>query len=476
MAGLFLSVGKHGFRQLRIAAGYTLITVGCMLKTVFSILFPFFFAILAIADNGRPNFLIIFIDDLGYGDVGCFGGKTARTPNIDSLAEDGTRFTSFYAQSVCGPSRGALMTGRYPNRVGGGWTTNADEVFVSEILQEAGYVTGCVGKWDMSRRRYQEALVPNAQGFDYYFGALGANDGNKVTLYNNRTELETTEDMAGLSELYTDKSIEFLEAHREETFFLYLAHTMMHVVIDASPRFRNRTGKGLYADTLEELDGEIGRLLTAVDNLGLRDNTVVLFTSDNGPWSNDQVRQHAKNAKWVEWTNGPEIPWGDAGPLRGAKGETWEGGVRVPAMIRWPGHIPAGRVNDAIVATLDVLPTFAALAGATSKVPTDRAIDGVNQSDLFLGKSQSGAREDFLYFENGNFQAVRKGPWKLRLPNIESTSNRNWPEVDWGTGKAELYHLINDISESNNLADQHPDIVKQLLQFAKERDIPKPEA
>ena len=191
--------------------------------------------LLTFAQSDRPNFLIIFIDDLGYGDLSCYGNNQAATPHIDKLASEGTRYTSFYAQTVCGPSRGALMTGRYPHRVGGGWTTNADEVFIAEILQGAGYTTGCVGKWDMSRRRYQEALVPNSQGFDYYYGALGANDGNKVTIHHNREELETTDDMAKLTRLYTDKSIEFLTEHKEEPLFLYLAHTMMHVVIDASP-------------------------------------------------------------------------------------------------------------------------------------------------------------------------------------------------------------------------------------------------
>ncbi len=197
------------------------------------------------AESGRPNFLIIFIDDMGYGDLGCYGGDQGKTPCIDRFAAEGTRFTSFYAQTVCGPSRGALMTGRHPHRIGGGWTTKGDEVFVSEILQQAGYTTGCIGKWDMSRRRYQEHLVPNAQGFEYYFGALGANDANKVTLYENRKKLQTSEDMAGLTRLFTDKSIEFLEAHQDEPFFLYLAHTMMHVVIDATAEYRDRTGHGL---------------------------------------------------------------------------------------------------------------------------------------------------------------------------------------------------------------------------------------
>jgi arylsulfatase A-like enzyme len=417
-------------------------------------------------NNQLPNFLIIFVDDMGYGDPSCYGNAVARTPHIDQLAKDGTRFTSFYAQTVCGPSRGALMTGRYPHRVGGGWTTNAEEVFVSEILQKAGYTTGCIGKWDMSRRRYQEALVPNSQGFDFYFGTLGANDANRVTLWHNRQQLETTEDMAGLARLYTDKSIEFLEEHHDDDqpFFLYLAHTMMHVVIDASPEFRDRTGEGLYADTLEELDHEIGRLLSRLDELELREHTLVLFTSDNGPWSNDHARQRAKNAKYVAWTKGPKIPWGDAGPLRGAKGSTWEGGVRVPGIVRWPGQVPAGRTSDAIVSTLDVLPTLAALAGVQEEVPRDRKIDGVDQRGLFCGTDETGKRNQFLYYDQNELQAVRVGPWKLRLAGLKRL--RNWPELDRGTQEAELYHLGRDIGEKQNVASDHPEVVQRLTRIA----------
>ncbi|MEM6916227.1 MAG: sulfatase [Verrucomicrobiota bacterium] len=418
------------------------------------------------AAEEKPNFLIIFIDDLGYGDLGCYGGyANAKTPRIDELAKEGTRFTSFYAQTVCGPSRGALMTGRYPHRIGGGWTTNAEEVTVAEVLKTAGYTTGCIGKWDMSKRRYQENLVPNAQGFDHYFGALGANDRNQVTLYENREKLETTEDMAGLTRLFTDKSIEFLEAHHEEPFFLYLAHTMMHVVIDATEEYRNRSGQGLYADTLEELDAETGRLLDKLDELGLRENTVVLFTSDNGPWSNDHERQHAKNEKYVEWTEGPELPWGDSGPLRGAKGSTWEGGIRVPGILRWPGQVPAGRENEAIVATLDVLPTFAALAGASDAIPEDRLIDGFDQTDLWLGKNEKGNRNQFLYYEGEELQAVRQGPWKLRLPNLKNI--RDWPEIDRGSGEVELYHLQSDLGEKRNVAEKWPKMVERLTAVAK---------
>lgn len=419
----------------------------------------------AFAAGEKPNFLIIFIDDMGYGDLSCYGSKEGRTPQIDKLAEEGTRFTSFYAQTVCGPSRGALMTGRYPLRVGGGWTTNAEEVTVAEVLKTAGYTTGCIGKWDMSKRRYQEDLVPNAQGFDHYFGALGANDGNKVTLWKDREKLETSTDMAGLTKLYTDKSIEFLEKHGEEPFFLYLAHTMMHVVIDASPEYRDRSGKGLYADTLEELDAETGRLLTKLDELGLRENTVVLFTSDNGPWSNDVKRQHAKNAKYVKWTKGPEIPWGSAGPLRGAKGSTWEGGLRVPGIVRWPGKVPAGATSDAIVSTLDVLPTYAALAGAEEAVPKDRVIDGVDQRELLFGKSEKGARDGFLYYDGAELQAVRQGPWKLRLPGLKQL--RKWPELDRGTQEVELYHLGRDLGEAKNVAAEEPAVVKRLMALAK---------
>ncbi len=194
---------------------------------------------------------------------------------------------------------------------------------------------------------------------------------------------------------------------------------------------------------------------------------MVLFTSDNGPWSNDVKRQRAKNAKYVEWTKGPEIAWGASGPLRGAKGETWEGGVRVPGIVRWPGQVPAGRESDAIVSTLDVLPTFAALAGAAGEVPTDRPIDGIVQVDLWLGKGDAaGARDHLFYFEGNELQGVRKGPWKLRLAGLKTI--RSWPEVDRGSGELELYHLGRDIGESNNVVKDNPEVVEELLEMAEQ--------
>jgi arylsulfatase A-like enzyme len=230
---------------------------------------------------------VIFTDDQGYGDLGCYGSETLRTPRIDQLAKEGTRFTSFYAQVVCGPSRSALLTGRYPVR-SLGWSMPASEITIAEKLKEAGYATGCVGKWDVSNRAAVRERMPNAQGFDYYYGTLGANDNGRVTLHENNQQVGQTDDMASLTRVYTDKSIEFLTKHKDQPFFLYLAHTMVHSVIDASEEFRGKSRGGLYGDTVEELDFHTGRLLDALDKLGLADNTLVIFTTDNGPWNNLQ--------------------------------------------------------------------------------------------------------------------------------------------------------------------------------------------
>ena len=335
----------------------------------------------------KPNILIIFTDDQGYSDLGCFGSKENQTPALDQLAKEGTRFTSFYAQPVCGPSRSALLTGRYPAR-SKGWSMPASEITFGEILKEAGYQTACIGKWDVSNRKAIIDRMPNAQGFDYYFGALGANDSGKSTLYRNNKLFRTTNDMAGLTRLYTQKAIDYLTNQRdtEKPFVLYLAHTMMHTIIDASPKFKVKTGDNLYRAVVEEFDYETGRLLKTLDQLGLKENTLVIYTTDNGPWNQPRYyktkKGHPKNS----------IFWGDAGPLRDGKGSIYEGGIRVPCIMRWPGKIPEGQINDGLMATLDLLPTFAALTGA--KIPDDRIIDGVNQLDFLLGNSTS-ARTSF---------------------------------------------------------------------------------
>jgi len=412
----------------------------------------------------RPNVLIIFTDDQGYGDLGCYGSETIRTPRLDRLAEEGTRFTSFYVQPVCGPSRSALLTGRYPVR-SRGWSMPAGEITFGELLQKQGYTTGCIGKWDVSSRKAILERMPNAQGFHYYWGTLGANDSGRVRFHHNNEPAGETGDMAGLTRRYTDKAIAFLKRNKDKPFLLYLAHTMVHSVIDASERFKGKSKGGLYGDAVEELDYHTGRLLDALDALGLRDKTLVLFTSDNGPWNNMQKRLRQKHDG--------AVAWGSSGPLRGGKGSTYEGGVRVPCIARWPGHVPAGRESGAIFSTLDFLPTFAALAGY--RVPRDRIIDGVDQTDLLLGQSEKGARDDFYYFCRDELHGVRRGKWKLLLPNRK----RFYGYVkERGSKGVELYDLEADGGETTNLAEDRPEAVKMLLAQAEAfrwpNDLPPP--
>ncbi len=407
----------------------------------------------------RPNFLVIFTDDQGYGDLGCFGSETIRSPRLDRLAEEGTRFTSFYAQTVCGPSRSALLTGRYPVR-SGGWSMPAGEITIGELLRQKGYTTGCIGKWDVSNRKAIIDRMPNAQGFDYYWGTLGANDSGRVRFHHNNTPDGETSDMASLTRRYTDKAIAFLKRNKDKPFMLYLAHTMVHSVIDASEAFKGKSKGGLYSDTVEELDYHTGRLLDALEALGLRENTLVIFTTDNGPWNNMQERLRKRH-------NGA-VAWGSSGPLREGKGSTYEGGMRVPCIARWPGHVPAGRTSDAIVCTLDFLPTFATLAGYP--VPADRIIDGVDQADLLLGQSEKGARDDFFYFCRNELHGVRKGKWKLMLPDRKVFYGY---VDDKGSKNVELYDLEADVGETTNVAEAHPEVVKELLAYAKAFRWPK---
>ena len=413
----------------------------------------------AVLADDRPNIVIVFTDDQGFGDLECYGSETIRTPSIDSLAREGTRFTSFYAQVVCGPSRSALLTGRYPVR-SGGWSMPAGEITMGELLQKAGYTTGCIGKWDVSNRAAIPERMPNAQGFDYYWGTLGANDNARVVFHEDNKEVGRSDDMASLTRIYTDKGIEFLEANKDKQFFLYLAHTMVHSVIDASAEFKGKSKGGLYGDTVQELDFHTGRLLRAIDELGLCDDTIVIFTTDNGPWNNFKDVLGRKH-------NG-EIAWGSSGPLREGKGSTYEGGLRVPCVVRWPGHVPAGRVSDAIFSTLDFMPTFATLAGYD--VPTDRIIDGTDQTELLLGKSELGAREDYYYFCQNELHGVRMGKWKLLLADREKFYGY---VDDKGSGQIELYDLDADIGETKNLAKQHPDIVQQMVQHAESFQRPE---
>ncbi len=400
----------------------------------------------------KPNFVIVFTDDQGYGDLGCFGSTTIRTPRLDRLAMEGTRFTSFYAQIVCGPSRSALLTGREPVR-SGGWSMPASEVTLAQLLRQQGYATACIGKWDVSNRAAIPERMPNAKGFDTFYGALGANDNGRIVLHENNTRVGETDDMGSLTRTYTDKAIAFLRANHEKPFLLYLAHTMVHSVVGASPDFRGKSKGGLYGDAVEEIDFHTGRLLDVLDELRLRDNTLVIFTSDNGAWSNFRERLGPLHKG--------EIAWGSSGPLREAKGSSYEGGSRVPCIARWPGQVPAGRVSDAIFATLDFLPTFGKLAGF--EPPRDRIIDGVDQSELLLGRSQRGARDHFHYFCQNELHGVRQGPWKLILPNRKVFYGY---VKDRGTNEVELYNLDADIGETKNVARENPAVVEKLVKLA----------
>jgi len=234
----------------------------------------------------KPNILIVFTDDQGYADLACYGNEKNKTPRLDQLAKEGTRFTSFYAQTVCGPSRSALLTGRYPIR-SKGWGMPASEITFAELMRESGYQTACIGKWDVSNRKPIIDRMPNAQGFDYYFGTLGANDGGGVGFHENNEQAGSTRDMGSLTTLYTNKAISYLKEKRDPSkpFVLYVAHTMMHTIIDASERFRGKSAGGLYGDVVEEFDYETGRLLDVLDELDLSQNTLVIYTSDNGPWN-----------------------------------------------------------------------------------------------------------------------------------------------------------------------------------------------
>lgn len=397
--------------------------------------------------NARPNVLIIFTDDQGYADLAGYGNKNNKTPRLDQLAKEGTRFTSFYSQTVCGPSRSALLTGRHPIR-SKGWDMPASEVTFAELMRESGYQTACIGKWDVSNRKPILERMPNAQGFDYYFGTLGANDDGSVKFHENNEAVGSSGDMGELTTLYTDKAIAYLREKRqpEKPFVLYVAHTMMHTIIDASDRFRGKSAGGLYGDVVEEFDYETGRLLDALDELHLAKNTLVIYTSDNGPWNQDKYTKKKKGH--------PEgsIFWGESGPLRNGKGSCYEGGYRLPCIVRWPGKVPASRVSDAIFATVDFLPTFASLA--SFKLPDGCHIDGVDQTDLLLGNRETGRKH--FYFDRAG---VRLGKWKYLKPDAHFFA---YAVEDSREKVDELYDLKADLGEQTNLAKQFPEKVAQM--------------
>jgi arylsulfatase len=422
-----------------------------------------------------PNFVIIFADDLGYQDVGCFGSPDIRTPRLDAMAQQGMKYTSFYAQPICGPSRAALMTGCYPLRVAERGNIkqvhpilHSDEITVAEVLKTKGYATACFGKWDLARHSQNQFftdLLPTRQGFDYFFGTPTSND-SVVNLYRDEELIEPKSNMATLTKRYTDEAIRFMKRHQDQPFFVYIPHTMPHTRLDASAQFKGKSQRGLYGDVVEEIDFNVGRVLDAVKEMGLETHTYVLFSSDNGPWL-------IKNKDLADGRL-PSDHGGSAGPLRSGKVSTWEGGVRVPTILWGPGRVPAGTTCDEIASTLDILPTLAALAGA--EAPTDRVIDGEDIGHLLHGRfDEANPDKAFFYYLRVHLQAVRQGKWKLHLVREERPSgaapfseNRHIAPADRiGFDEPFLVDLEDDLGETTNVARRHPDIVARLLALAE---------
>lgn len=411
----------------------------------------------------KPNFIVIFTDDQGYQDLGCYGSPDIKTPRIDRMADEGMRFTSFYAQTVCGPSRGALMTGCYPIRFARQDDPDSihpelhtDEITIAEVLKEQGYATGAFGKWDLAGHNpmnYKQELLPTYQGFDTFFGTPSSND-KIVTLLRGTEMIEKKADMATLTRRYTDEALSFIEANKDGPFFVYLPHTMPHTKLAASADFKGKSEGGLYGDVIEELDYNVGRVLDKVEELGLTQNTYVIFTSDNGPWL--IRKQHG----------------GHAEPLRSGKTSWWEGGLRVPCIMWAPGRIKAGTETDAVAATIDLMPTLANLAGTTA--PRDRVIDGIDITDLIHGQSDKLERS-YYFYQHDCLRAVRSGKWKLVLPHTEPVAYS--VATKWSNHIAKkdairiesprLYDLDADIGEAKDVAALYPEVVEKLQQLAE---------
>ena len=410
----------------------------------------------------KPNFIIIFCDDLGYGDIGCFGSKKHRTPNIDRIAAEGMCFTSFYVTSgVCTPSRSSLMTGCYPRRINMHESDrnecvlfpvarkglNPNEMTIAEVLKEQGYATACVGKWHLGD---QPEFLPTSQGFDYYYGIPYSNDmgGNQrsknppLPLLKNTKVIEAPANQNTLTKRYTEQVIKFITENKDKPFFVYLPHTMPHNPVHSSEKFRGKSANGGYGDTVEEIDWSTGEIFAALKELGIDERTLVVFTSDNGAAQR----------------------WGGSNlPLSGFKGSTMEGGMREPCVMRWPGKIPAGKTCDELTSTLDLLPTLAQLTAA--EAPGDRIIDGKDIWPLMAGaEGAKSPHEAFYYYQMDQLQAVRSGRWKLHLPL--KVKRRNWGKGTPNT-PMKLYDLKDDIGEKNDVADRNPEVVERLLGLAQ---------
>ncbi len=421
----------------------------------------------------KPNFVVLFADDLGYGDLGCFGHPTICTPNLDRMAAEGIKLTQFYsAAPVCTPSRAALMTGRLPQRSGMCSDTRRvlfpdsqgglpdQEITIAEVLQQQGYTTACIGKWHLG---HLPQYLPTSNGFDSYLGIPYSNDMDRVAesptgmlafqepksdywnvpLMRNETILQRPADQTTITKRYTQEAVEFITQNKERPFFLYLPYTMPHVPLFRSADFSNKSLRGLFGDVVEEIDWSVGQVLDTLRSLSLDGSTLVFFTSDNGPWL----------------TFGEQ--GGSAGLLRGGKGSTWEGGMREPTLAWWPGHIAPHSVSAALASTMDIFATVHSLLKLD--LPGDRVLDSYDLTPILLGQSRSnrGPRNrQLLFFYRGyRLMAVRRGPWKLHF-----ITQAGYGEQPKKHDPPLLFQLEHDPSEKYDVAQQHPDIIQQILE------------
>lgn len=443
------------------------VIVSCLSVGVFS------FESTSAAESRReaPNIIVVFADDLGYADLGCYGAKGYQTPHLDRIAREGVRFTDFYVpQAVCSASRAALLTGCYPNRIGILGALNAAsrvgisgaETTIAELLKSRGYATAIFGKWHLG---CQQKFLPPRHGFDEYFGLPYSNDMQpnprrpgthpNLPLFDGMRVIETNPDQSHLTTWYTEHAVSFIERHRDTPFFLYVPQSMPHIPLFVSEKFRGKSPRGIYGDVIQEIDWSVGQILETLQRLQLEKKTLIIFTSDNGPW----------------------LPYGEhgglAGPLREGKGSSFEGGVRVPCVMRWPGQIPAGSVCREPAMTIDLLPTFARLTGAS--LPANRKIDGLEITALMTGTPGARSPHEAFYFYWGQaLQAIRSGRWKLHVPHEYRSMEGVAPGKD-GVGAdyarrkigLALYDLDADVGETRDVAASHPDEVERLLKYAE---------
>ncbi len=434
-----------------------------------------------VESSSKPNFIIIYTDDLGYGDLSCFGSKLIKTPRLDQMAKEGAKLTSFYTGApLCGPSRVSLMTGCYPLRPSIPKVDHQrkfhpilhnEEVTIAEVLKSANYSTMAIGKWHLAGSGRQAIgdlkedegldqfymknprLMPNAQGFDQYYGIPYSNDMGPTVMMRDDKFVEFPVDQTGITTRYTDEAIEFIKAKKDRPFFLYLAHNMPHTPLYPSKQFEGKSEYGLYGDCVEEIDFNVGRLLDLLQELKIDKNTFVIFTSDNGPWIEPRVNRTPD-------VRDSRLQSGTALPLRGMKMTSWDGGLRVPCIIRFPGKIKPGMVSDELVTNMDLYPTFTKLAGAN--LPGVK-IDGKDMMPLLTGQTDESAHEAFFYYKYTHLDAVRDDRFKLVLAKPEKPSDIGWyGRLQEEIKEPMLIDLKNDMGETTDVSGKYPEVVKRL--------------